>query len=388
MKKLTALCMALILLLGAGSAAATVNITQKLGEDVKLKVTAETKNAIIMTLRNEYDRDTFEFKSGKTDFGYWGKNGASLVRLDGKPLDGKLGDLTFKIDEEAIPGDYKISFRVVNAYDIMEEKAKVTVQDFKVTVEDTLIADEEKIRGYVGQCYRVFLNREAEEGGLDSWTQLLISRHVNASNLVRDMMDSEEFKARGVSMDDVVEMLYLSMLGRPSDAEGKAGWMDIVNAGCSENLVINGFGGSDEFKNLCADYGMRVGYVDDSEPRNANVLLTSFISRCYREGLGRTADIGGLNYWCDELLTDRMTAQEVAAGFVFSPEMNAAQKITEDPDALLDSLYRLYLGREADAAGKEYWKHRIAEGLPLEVLNEGFAMSVEFGDIVHSYGLD
>ena len=37
--------------------------------------------AIVITIRSKYDRNVFEFVSGKSKFGHWGKNGASLINL-------------------------------------------------------------------------------------------------------------------------------------------------------------------------------------------------------------------------------------------------------------------------------------------------------------------
>ena len=115
--------------------------------------------------------------------------------------------------------------------------------------------------------------------------------------------------------------------------------------------------------------------------------LEKFVERCYGTALKRMSDPAGFKYWVNLLQTKEKTAQEVAYGFVFSPEMNADRKITEEPEALLKSLYALYLDREPDPEGLEYWKQRIADGLTMEELNYGFAQSVEFQGIVASFGL-
>ena len=366
----------------------TLHITgtwaEKLGDEIKLVVTSKTKSAIIMTLRNDYDRNVFDFKSGQTDYGFWGKNGASLLRLDGEVLSGKIGTLTFKIKEDAIPGEYKISFRVVNAYDLSEEKATVTIPEYPFTVEDTLIADPEKIQGFVARCYGIFLSRDADSGGMEYWVERLIDRRENASSVIQSFVNSQEFLGRNLSSSDVVESLYLSMLGRNSDNLGKAHWEEILDAGCSESLIINGFSGSDEFTSLCNDYGMRSGHLDDSEPRNRNVQLTAFVSRCYREALQRTADAGGLNNWCTQLLKGRQSPRQVVEGFVRSDEM--VQRNLSDRE-YVETMYRLYLGREADPGGEEYWIQKLESGMSREELTNGFADSQEFCSIVQSYGL-
>ena len=53
----------------------------------------------------------------------------------------------------------------------------------------------------------------------------------------------------------------------------------------------------------------------------------------------------------------------------------------------VDMFYRLYLGREADPAGRSSWLAAMNSGMTLEELNNGFADSQEFHNIVESYGL-
>ena len=86
------------------------------------------------------------------------------------------------------------------------------------------------------------------------------------------------------------------------------------------------------------------------------------MARCYSEALRRNADEGGSAYWCNILRNKEQTPKQVAYGFVYSQEMNASTKIQENPDDLLDSLYRLYLGREAEDAGLNYWKDKLKGG--------------------------
>ena len=84
------------------------------------------------------------------------------------------------------------------------------------------------------------------------------------------------------------------------------------------------------------------------------------------------------------LLDKVQTPKEVASGFVFSQEMTNQNLSNE---ALVDRMYQLYLGREADPEGREYWVRQLENGMTLEELNNGFADSVEFQDITAGYGL-
>ncbi len=245
----------------------------------------------------------------------------------------------------------------------------------------------EQTSAFVRRCYSLILGREADEGGLNNWVNELLSGNSNAATIISNFLGSTEFTGMNKTNDETVEILYNTMLDRPADPAGKAGWVEVLNTGNDSNAVINGFCGSNEFLKICDDYGITAGSVAVSGGESATGI-GGFVDRCYREALGRGSDEGGFNHWCGILTNREQTPIQVAWGFVFSPEMDAARKITEDPDALLGSLYRLYLGREPDPDGKTYWKDRIAGGMTLEELNDGFAYSAEFSGIVNSFGLE
>lgn len=246
--------------------------------------------------------------------------------------------------------------------------------------------DTAKVTSFVSRCYNLILGREADEGGLNNWVGQLASGSSNAATIISNFLGSQEYISQNRSNAETVDILYSTMLNRPADEAGKAHWAGFLDHGDVESVVINGFCGSQEFLGLCAEYGIEAGSVAPASSQ-AVTGLEGFVIRCYREALGRGSDEGGLAYWCSILQNRSQTPQQVAAGFVFSDEMNAREKIQNNPDALLDSLYQLYLGRPADADGKAYWKQRIADGLSLEGLNEGFALSAEFSGIIAGYGL-
>ena len=237
---------------------------------------------------------------------------------------------------------------------------------------------------FVKRCYSLILGRTADEGGLSNWTYSLANGTANAAQIISGFMNSPEYKGNGNTSDETVEVLYNTMLDRASDPDGKKGWVDALNASNDDSVVINGFSGSQEFQAICKAYGITAGTV--AVPAVAR--LNAFVERCYNQALSRASDEGGKSYWVNMIESKQQTPQQVATGFVMSEEMNAAEKANSDPDALLDSMYRLYLGREADEGGKAYWKDKLKNGMTVEELNAGFADSAEFKGIVNGYGLE
>ena len=127
-----------------------------------------------------------------------------------------------------------------------------------------------KIEAFVKRCYQIILSRDPDAGGLNNWANALESGAQAASNIIDGFVNSQEFLNKHLSNGDAVEILYRAMLGRESDAAGKANWVNVLNAGQPFAAVINGFCGSQEFTALCNDYGIKPGSV----VVNSRVLLT------------------------------------------------------------------------------------------------------------------
>ena len=110
-----------------------------------------------------------------------------------------------------------------------------------------------------------------------------------------------------------------------------------------------------------------------------------FVTRLYEMCLGRKADADGLKYW-DHLLTTKQTSgAAVARNFVFSKEY--ASKRTSN-ERYVEMLYTVFMNREADVSGKNYWIGCMDQGLSREYVFCGFAMSKEFSEICTKYGIN
>ena len=244
-----------------------------------------------------------------------------------------------------------------------------------------------KVRSFVGRCYNLILDRDAEEGGMTYWAGLLTGKKSTASAIINDFTKSPEFKGRPLTSADKVDILYNTMLDRGADEEGKAYWVSQLDAGVSEAAIINGFCGSEEFATICADYGIEAGSVDVPQPvdpdQPAGEGIEGFVQRCYTKALDRAFDQGGVDYWVEQM-RGGLKPQDVAKQFIFSEE---ATNMGRSNDEFIKTLYRLYMGREADEGGLAYWNEQMANGMNREQVNDGFAGSEEFANIVAGFGL-
>ena len=303
-----------------------------------------------------------------------------------------------------------------------------------VTVPDTQpevpAASDEQIRAFVSRCYKIILGRDADEGGMNTWSAELASGRKAAAEIIEQFVASAEFQNKKHSNPDAVEILYKAMLGRGSDAAGKASWVSQLENGQPLTAVINGFCASAEFKGICNSYGITPGTVkvqalstqaDETlsgrnaaqetpvmkKTENNNVTKVEivnaggaenenlgtavqavyvneekakeFISRCYRSILGREASQAELDSWIGQMLNGSKTPDQIARGFLFSGEFESRNIGGEE---LVKILYRVYLNREADAEGLATWTQKLNEGTSLQELLNTFSRTSEFKAVV------
>lgn len=272
------------------------------------------------------------------------------------------------------------------------------IADPNIIIPDSITEEQkEKIRGFVTRCYKIILGREPDQKGLEEWVGLLTSGKKTAAEVVYGFLTSNEFKNKKINDADIIEILYKAMLGRGSDAKGKAEWVSKLESGYPVGAIINGFCTSTEFRRICEEYGIAPGSVktedfkkESQEPTPAPVdptLLTSarrtinkekaeeFVQRCYKYILGREADQGGLNDWVKKLTGGQKSLEQVAKGFFSSNEFANRNLGNEE---LVKILYRVLLNREADETGLAEWTQKMNEGTSLDSVIKDMTKSTEY----------
>jgi len=237
---------------------------------------------------------------------------------------------------------------------------------------------------FVKRLYIIILNRSPETEGCMDWTERLTSGKATSAEIVYGIANSQEFANRGLSNEEIVETMYQAMLGRASDEGGKANWVNCLNSGMTVTGIINGFSGSQEFANICAEYNIQPGAITTCDSRDRNNGLTLFVSRMYTKALDRDYDVAGLNDWTNRYLTGEAKVSDIAFGFIFSPEFIG--KNLSDSD-YVDTLYRTFFNREPDEGGKADWMNKLANGMAREDVLNGFVGSQECINLVNSFGI-
>jgi len=262
---------------------------------------------------------------------------------------------------------------------------------------------------FVTRLYSVCLGRQPDEEGLSYWTGYLRNKSKTGGEVAKGFLGSAEFTSLGYDDETYVSCLYKVFFDREPDEEGLNTWLKALSSGTSRNGVVNGFINSTEWANLCAVYGIEsggtaavtitiedAGEVSCSSDDNAvsatvtsqvnSEAVANFVRGLYDECLGRSADESGLNYWCSQIASGKVTGKQAAQGFFYSQEfLNALPGMTEDE--VITKFYRVFLSRYPDADGLNYWKSILASGGSADELFNGFADSQEFAQKCSEYGI-
>ena len=111
-----------------------------------------------------------------------------------------------------------------------------------------------EVEAFVKHAYRAALGREADEAGLAGWTEQIVSGAAAPKAFLRTLLGSNEFAARNLSSEAVVETLYRLYLNRGMDDAAAERVAQLAAGGLDE--VIKGFEGSAEFRLMLNGFGL------------------------------------------------------------------------------------------------------------------------------------
>ena len=252
-----------------------------------------------------------------------------------------------------------------------------------------------QVTEFVTRLYKVCLDRTPDTSGLNDWVDQLMQGKITGTQAAYGFVFSSEFKSKNYCNEDYVKQLYRAFLGREADSAGLADWVSRLKTGTTREEVFNGFAQSTEFKNLCGSYNLNVG-SPIAIPQYGTVPtgscsvcgetdgVTAFVTRLYDLCLNRKPDASGLKDWTNQLWNHTASGRQVAFGFIFSDEFKGKNY---DNGTYVEYLYKAFLGRSSDAAGKADWLNRMAQGWTREQVFDGFVGSDEFTGICQSYGI-
>ena len=243
---------------------------------------------------------------------------------------------------------------------------------------ETIVTEknDEGARNFVKRLYSNILSREADDEGLNFWTNDLMSKNQTGRDIVFKFLRSPEFVAKKYDNEEYLKILYTVFFDREPDSEGLKYWKDLLDAKTiTKDQVAEGFVNSPEWADTCSSYGIKSGSkVTGSAETDPTELIDSFVERMYEKVLNRASDEDGKNFWAKDLAAKRITGEKLGVAFFTSKEMTDRNLSDED---YIDCLYETFLDRAADVEGKRYWSEFLKDHTRKELIL-GFTRSDEF----------
>lgn len=109
---------------------------------------------------------------------------------------------------------------------------------------------------FVARWYTKALGRSFDEEGLEAWCRAIIT----GENSPRDaaaygFFFSDEFRAKDLTDEEYVQILYSTFCGRNADEQGLEAWCAVLADGEEgRDDIIDGFANSDEFRAILAEF--------------------------------------------------------------------------------------------------------------------------------------
>ena len=236
-------------------------------------------------------------------------------------------------------------------------------------------ASREDIEAFVERFYTIILDRPSEAAGLQNWTDALVAGSRGGADVAEEFIHSPEYMGKGDSDEVYVTKLYRAFFNREPDAAGKTSWMKDLADGKGRDYVLDGFLASDEYKELCLNYGIK------------RESTRTYVKRFYTIILGRTNDQispAELDNWQVALDSGAYPGSEIAEQFIHSPEYDLTPK---DNRKYLEQLYKAFFNRDMDQGGYEHWNAQLESGRTRDDILHEFLISNEFCNLCAEYGI-
>lgn len=154
--------------------------------------------------------------------------------------------------------------KICDGYGIIRGTGDWSDSNFVITGDCKICGSKNKtVTDFVTRLYNVCLDRQPDENGLAAWINE-IKNGKSGAETAYGFIFSKEFQQKNLCDSHFVEYMYRAFFDRNSDPEGKAGWVRVLVNGGTKGNVFSGFVGSQEFKKLCAQYGIKTGARDFS----------------------------------------------------------------------------------------------------------------------------
>jgi hypothetical protein len=230
---------------------------------------------------------------------------------------------------------------------------------------------------HIAQVERVYLatlDRAGDALGVNNWLGQ-VDAGVGLDVVASAFANSPEFQQHyGLSLtnEQFVELLYQNVLNRPSDPEGRAGWVGLLDGGATRGQVVLGFSESQEFINNTAPT-VNAGLWDIDE-------TAASVMRLYLGGAGHAPTVAQLGADTAAIREGTLTLTQEGNNLV------AGYSGLTDPQ-FVNQMYQNMFSRDAtgpeQSSGQSYLSNHTRGDLAVQLTTSSDFQLASLGQIDH-----
>lgn len=108
---------------------------------------------------------------------------------------------------------------------------------------------------FVGRIYSLALGRKADANGVNYWTGRIINKQDTPASVARKLIFSQEFTNKKLNDTEYIKVLYRVLMNREADQSGLNYWVNSIKKKEKTRYdVFNSMANSAEFKRIIASY--------------------------------------------------------------------------------------------------------------------------------------
>jgi len=237
---------------------------------------------------------------------------------------------------------------------------------------------------FVERLYKVALGRDSEPEGKAFWIEKVQNGEYTGGYCALFFLTGPEFLEKKTTDEEFMSTVYATFFDREPEPAGLEFWLKYLKDGGDRKSVVENFVDSKEWCNLCAKYNVKSG-APTAKAEIPSEKAKAFVERLYTKCLGRDAEEKGLEFWSLKLTNLEASGAELARDFFGSKEY--VNKKRNDEEYVKD-LYLTFMDRDAEEEGLNYWVGQIHDGMERIDVLRGFVVSEEFTKLCAEYGFE
>ncbi|MBZ6006496.1 DUF4214 domain-containing protein [Paraclostridium bifermentans] len=218
---------------------------------------------------------------------------------------------------------------------------------------------KENCKILIKQFYKGFYGREADNDGLEYWSNEIVSQRRTVANVFECFINSDECKSKNYNNEEYVKALYIGLQGREPDAAGLEYWTSQLGLGQSRKVVLYNIFNSNEFQTKLDLMGIKNKGQIDLDLNDNKGSVKNLINQFYKGIYGREADNGGLEFWSSQVLDGKQSIADILLVFTNSEECKSKNYTNEE---YVKSIYTALFNRTPNNEELNYWVGVLESG--------------------------